>query len=1034
MQIERLVEYLDDAATAEAWLTQLGLEDRSRAHTNLVAMAESGLTLDLMAVICQQLDACMPALSDPDMALNNLERYLLAARNPLSLGSLLERDPEALPTLLQIFSTSQFLADLLIRDPAGFDLLRMTEGQPVGRQILADEIRSEVEGAQDEESVLHSLRRYRHRETLRIAYGDIVRTQPIETVTRQISYLADAICDAALYYALAQQQEKYGVPRRPDGQPARLVALGLGKLGGVELNYSSDIDLVFLCDDDEGKTDGTRSISTREFFDRTVRHFVKLLSESTDLGVAYRVDLRLRPEGNQGPAVIKLEAALNYYDNAGRTWERQAFVKARPIAGDRDLGRQFLERLEPWIYRQYLSRADITGIKALKRRIEQRARQSGVDSRDVKTGHGGIRDIEFVIQFLQLLNGGDLPEIRTTNTLQAILALESVGCLTMQERSLLEENYAFLRKVEHRLQVMFDLQTHTIPEQPKELRKLAIRTGFRDASDQSALEQFQAELKQKTQLNRKILDHLLHDAFEDEEDADREVDLVLDPNPDADQVAKSLSGYGFQDVDAAYRNLQSLATERIPFLSTRRCRHFLAAIAPALLKEIALTPDPDLTLVNLSKVSDSLGGKGVLWELFSFNAPTLKLYVRMCGSPYLSGILTSNPGMIDYLMDSLLLNRLPSYRGLQARLDDLSRGAEQLDPILHSFKSAQHLRVGVHDILGKEDIYDIHRALSDVAEVCVQRIAAAEYPALVQRFGVPQQPSLSETAEGCEFVILAMGKLGGREPNYHSDLDVMFLYEHDGTTQTTPRIAARSSTSNQHFFSEWGQRLIKVITRLGPFGRLYEMDPRLRPTGKSGSLAVARHEFERYFESGQGQLWERQALCKARPIFGTPTARQRVMQSVHDVIRKPGWKSEDAREIRKMRARLEETASPANLKRGLGGTVDIEFTVQMLQLKHCQAHPEVLTPGTLDALRMLEEINALNSNDAVYLAESYRFLRGIETGLRLMNTAARHDLPDDRGELCKLAYVLDRSGPDELQAECDRYRKENRARFERFFA
>jgi glutamate-ammonia-ligase adenylyltransferase len=276
------------------------------------------------------------------------------------------------------------------------------------------------------------------------------------------------------------------------------------------------------------------------------------------------------------------------------------------------LGQQFLSQLEPWIYRRYLSRADITGIKALKRRIEQRVRREGNDERNVKTGHGGIRDIEFVIQFLQLLNGGDLPTIRTGNTLVGIARLEQEGCLTWQERSLLEENYAFLRKLEHRLQIMFDLQTHTLPEDEKELRRVAIRMGYTDKSDNLALAQFKTDLKAKTELNRRILDHLLHDAFKDDESARPESDLVLDPEPSSETVQDVLGRYKFRDVQDAYTNLMALGTEKISFLSTRRCRHFLASIAPHLLQAIAATPDPDATLVSLSKVSDSLGGKGVL--------------------------------------------------------------------------------------------------------------------------------------------------------------------------------------------------------------------------------------------------------------------------------------------------------------------------------------------------------------------------------------------------------------------------------------
>jgi glutamate-ammonia-ligase adenylyltransferase len=1033
MNVDQLIPILDDARLAANWLGGIGIENVKRGHGNLVGMAETGMTLDLMAVITGQLEKHLPPCSDPDMALNNLERFVRAARNPLSLGSLIERDPDALPILVQIFSTSQHFSDVLVQDPEGYDLLRITEGQPVARDMLVDEICSEVLGLREDQAVMLALRHYKRRESLRIAYGDIVRGQTLETVTKQISLLADAICEAALVTARRGIEEKHGLPRRSDGQPARFVVLGLGKLGGTELNYSSDIDLMLLFDED-GQSAGPRAVSNQEYFDRLARSFVRLLTESTHLGVAYRVDLRLRPEGKQGLMVVNVEGALQYYDVLGRTWERQAFVKARPIAGDRALGREFLDQLQPWIYRRYLSRADITGIKALKRRIEQRTRREGGDARNVKTGHGGIRDIEFVIQFLQLLHGGDLPDVRTGNTLDAIIALERVGCLTMQERRLLEQNYAFLRKIEHRLQIMFDLQTHTMPEGADELRKVAIRTGYADTNGTPALQAFQSDYDDRTALNRKILDHLLHDAFGEEEQAEPEVDLVLDPDPEEAEIKSVLGRYGFQDIDGAYQNLMALSTEKIPFLSTRRCRHFLASIAPHLLRTIKVTPDPDTTLINLSKVSDSLGGKGVLWELFSFNQPTLQLYVRLCASsPYLSGILTSNPGMIDELMDSLVLDRLPTFSSLDRLLTDLCRGAEDVDPILHSFKNSQHLRVGVRDILSKEDIGTTTTALSDIAEVCLKQIGQWEYERLVARFGEPTWTTEDGTTRPCELITLAMGKLGGREPNYHSDLDVVFVYEQEGSTKPRGAGAGEDSTSNQHFFSELGQRIIKYATRLGPHGRLYEMDTRLRPTGKSGVLAVSLEGLQKYFDEGHGQLWERQALCKARPIGCSEAAGRRAMRVVHAAIQRPAWRDESAGEIRDMRRRLEETASPRNLKRGPGGTVDIEFIAQMWQLRRAADTPSVLVPGTLEALQQLHAVGCLGDDDYEFLSEAYRFLRSIEARLRLMNTTARHDIPDDDAELARLAYLLDYSGPTELRRDCGRYTTDVRARFNRLF-
>ena len=996
MDIGRLHRYLDHPVEAESWLQSWGDDDVERAHANLVNLATAGITLDLLAVICDQLAEHLPGSSNPDMALNNLDRFVQASRSPLAIGSLFERDREALGVLLQIMATSQHLSDLLVLDPGSYDLLRITEGQPVARNVLVEELASEVAALDDDHAVMTALRRYKRRETLRISYGDIIRNQPLATVTAQISYLADAIVESAVRFARRRLAEKRGQPRGPDGTPARFVALAMGKLGGVELNYSSDIDLIFLYDAD-GKTDGARSVDNVEFFNRLVRDVVRLLTEATELGSPYRVDLRLRPEGERGPLVQSLEQAMHYYDVAGRTWERQAFVKARAVAGDLNLGRQFLEYLEPWIYRRYLALADITGIKALKRRIEHRTVSQGKDASDVKTGQGGIRDIEFVIQFLQLLNGADMPQLRTGNTLDAIAQLENTGCLTHQERTLLEENYSFLRKIEHRLQIMFDLQTHSMPTEPQELRRLAIRMGYTDQKGRTALAAFENDYRTKTALNRKILDHLLHDAFGDDAETEPEVDLVLDPNPQPGRLEEVLGRYPFRDVQQAYRNLLALSKEKIRFLSTRRCRHFLASIAPRLLKAIAATPDPDSTLKNLEKVSDSLGGKGVLWELFSFNPPSMKLYVELCASsPFLSGILISNPGMIDELMDSLVLNKLPSIKDLRAMLAELTRGAEDLDPILHSFKNTQQLYVGVRNILGKDDIQSTMGALSDIAETCLERITITEYEKLTEKLGEPTIGSGPRTGEPCELAILALGKLGGRELNFRSDLDVVFLYEADGMTAHARRRQAET-TNNQHFFSELGQRIIKVANRLSPYGRLYEVDPRLRPTGRSGALATSFAEFVRYFAEGEGQLWERQALTKARVVLRRWATRGKVLRPASWPCRpptsspgSPQFAGEDSRHA---------AAPPGRQRRrrATSAAVQAASSISSSPCKCCShwptaaKHPQpgARVPGTLAASlprAATPGAASIAANDAEFLTASYRYLRSLECGLRLMNS------------------------------------------------
>jgi glutamate-ammonia-ligase adenylyltransferase len=421
--------------------------------------------------------------------------------------------------------------------------------------------------------------------------------------------------------------------------------------------------------------------------------------------------------------------------------------------------------------------------------------------------------------------------------------------------------------------------------------------------------------------------------------------------------------------------------------------------------------------------------------LFSFNPPSLHLYVELCASsPYLSGILVSNPGMIDELMDSLVLDKLPSRDWLEANLQELVHGAEDIDPILHSFKNAQVLRVGVRDILGKEDIVATCGSLADIAEVCLRLITKREYDKLVLKMGEPMIPEGEDAGKPSEFVVLAMGKFGGREINYHSDLDMVFLYQADGGTfHVRPTRRSGETSTNQHFYSELGQRIIKLNNQLGPHGRLYEVDPRLRPTGKSGALATSLDEFRRYFEEGQGQLWERQALCKARVVYGSSKAATMAMEAVIDSAYNRPWQREDADEIRRMRSRMEEGAKSNNLKRGPGGLVDVEFIAQMLQLKHGGKHPSVRVPGTLEALAALTEIGALSREDCEFFQTSYRVLLAIVSRLRLMNTAARHELPEDNEEQVKLARLLGYPDREKMLLDCERLTRDNRKRFERIF-
>ena len=339
----------------------------------------------------------------------------------------------------------------------------------------------------------------------------------------------------------------------------------------------------------------------------------------------------------------------------------------------------------------------------------------------------------------------------------------------------------------------------------------------------------------------------------------------------------------------------------------------------------------------------------------------------------------------------------------------------------------------MRDILGKEDIVATCSSLADIAEVCLRLITRTEYQALSAKLGEPMIPDGEQAGHASEFVVLAMGKFGGCEINYHSDLDMVFLYEADGGTFHV-RKSRRSgeTTTNQHFFSELGTRIIKRGSQLGPHGRLYEIDPRLRPTGKSGSLATSLAELRRYFDEGSGRLWERQALCKARVVYGSPRMQAAVADVIAECAYRP-WQAEFADEIRHMRQRLEETARPNNLKRGPGGLVDVEFVAQMLQLKYGREHPEVRVPGTLEALAALQKIGAISHDDLEFFHTSYRVLLAMVSRLRLMNTTARHDLPEDLHEQVKLARLLGYPDRQQMLTDCEKLTKDNHARFERIF-
>lgn len=1022
------------------------LRDPARGQRNLDAIRKA-VGDERFTELQPHLGRLLTRSPDPDLALNQLERVLGTPHGVTRVPGLLANAARGLEGLLQLLAVSQFFADTFVTYPEAFDFIRTVPRRNPSTDELTAELKAIVDSCTDDAGTLLAFRRFRHLHMLRIGANDILRDRTLEEVTRELARIADSSIKIALATAQKTVSKRFGSPMA-GGQPARIAGFAFGKLGGDELNYSSDIDLMFVYDRDGETNKKSGAITNAEYYSRVVTELVRLLSSVTDRGFAYRVDLRLRPEGNAGPLVRSFDSTVSYYDSRGRTWERQALIKLRPVAGDRELRKEVMAAIEPFVYRKYFSFSEINEVKALKRKMEQHATRSGIDDTDVKTGRGGIRDVEYTVQFLQLLNGGDLSAVRQRNTLLALDALEIAGCLTPQEMYLLSDAYRFLRRTEHRLQLLFDLQTHKLPTHPDDLRTLARRMGYTSKADSGKekaepelslppsalppqkrspldevpeptldtrqllidpLDLFLKDFHDKTATNRAILDHLLHQTFAgDAGGSEPESDLILDPDADDAAVRAVLKKYPFRNVKAAFQNLNRLAQEAVPFLSHRRCRHFLASIAAPLLKAVAETPDPDGTLNNLERVTASLGAKAVLYELFSFNPPSLKLYVDICASsPYLSGILTSNPGMIDELLDSLVLDQPRTGAELKAELTELLRGASDIDPILHSFQDKELLRMGVQDMLNKASIRATTSGLSDLADAILNAVFDLTEPGVKAKLGDPAG----------EYAVLGLGKLGGREISYHSDLDIVLVYAAD---------CQPGATDARHYFTTLAQQAIKLASRPGPLGKLYEVDMRLRPTGKSGSLALSLDEFQRYFGC-TAQVWERLALSRARVVRGSGVLADQLMACVRQaVVGKPDCPVPTA-EVAAMRAKLESTTNPRSLKRGRGGLADVEFAVQLLQLRHGQTHPEVLRANVWEALEALQSAGLLGQAEMVALRDGYSFLRFVEARLRIVTDRPLTEVPDNPDDLSKLARRIGFLSPEaflgELAAKRETVRK-----------
>jgi [glutamine synthetase] adenylyltransferase / [glutamine synthetase]-adenylyl-L-tyrosine phosphorylase len=1048
---------MDDDLDGEL-LAAIGLGDDIDSREALAEIASTPVPYDLFRRLRARLETLLPQSVDPGFVLRSLQQFMAASRSPTALLALFERDDRALSTLLRVLGAGQRLTSWLVADPESFDLVRASDGAEASRDTLVDEIVAELEtlslrgnDPQAASRVLHSVF---GRERLRIAYADFVGQATPTVVAAQLSVLADAIIESAIQFIRSDLVTRYGEPRSPKGEPGRFAAIALGALGGNELSYDSPLELIFL-HDLCGPTDGDVNLSADEFFDRLARGVLGLLSghvasernqasTSRDPMIVaqgepiYDVASSYRSLIDDDSLALTITEIHRHYQLMGRTWERLRYVKSRCVGGDATLGREFLALMEPWVYRRYLERADIEGMKTLARKFSRHVDEASIaelksepqmkSASDVFQFPGGLNDIDSAIGLLQLINGGECQQVRVRSTLDAIKALMDTKCLSLQEATLLSDHYTLLRQYLHCCQAESPSTEDESDNGSRQRSRIAWHLNFRDSQSRGDVGKLDEALDVATRHNRTILRHLLSEAAKDSEPVPIETELLLDPNPEESIIRKTMSKYGMSDPLLAMNDLQRLAGEPVPFLSSRRCRHYLANVAPQLLSEIGRTPDPHATLSTLVEVTDSLGGKAVLWELFEATPPTMHLVVRLCAcSPYLSKILIRNPGMIDELVDSLLLNRLPSERWLEASSTELCRNAADIDSIVASFKNGAHLEIGVRDVLGKEPLEATHAALATTAESVLRRISEHALRELAERYGDP----VDHADQEIELVMLGHGKLGAREPNYFSDLDVLFLYTSDGKTRR--RVGGhRRTTTAPHFFNELASQIMSRVNQSRDGAPLYSLSSSLVISGSAtspASPALSLDALRGFFRRGEASLSQRLALCKARTISGSAATRARVNSLVVELLSGTEWYPSMATQIRDLRLSMEQSATDDNLKRAAGGTVDVELITQTLQLRHASKHPDLLVPGTTDALQRLSDAGLVDPLIAASLIANYRTLREVESKLCLLDTPRRHEIPDDPKTLKLLAFLMDEPSGSEIMTRCRECRASNRRMF-----
>lgn len=1012
-QFSRIISLDDPGRRQErlaAFLERYGFSYGARSADNILLILPCFSVETLHRILVNALRTPLP-----DMALNAFER--LAGVIPAADLTAVACRRRALSRFVQLCGSSPFLVNLIYRTPSLFRWLFLENGIALSRdsQGMLEALRARMEGETDYAGLMKLLRLFKRAEIVRIATRDLCGMADLEEVTAELSSLAGASLQLAYEVCRRCLVAEYGLPlMETDNGPveAEMTVIGMGKLGGNELNFSSDIDIIYFYESDRGVTSGVDggsgqvrgAVSLHTFFVKLAEMVSKALSQVTEDGFVFRVDLGLRPEGKSGDMAASLRSAEIYYESWGQSWERTAMLKARPVAGSLELGEQLLRMLQPFVYRKYLDYTLIEDMKNMKQKIDVSLTRSMEGETNLKLGRGGIREIEFFIQALQLVYSGKNPRLRERNSLKALARLLEANLITEEDHDRLSQAYRFLRTVEHRIQVVQERQTHNLPARDDELRALARRSGFLGSD---APERFREVLE----LHRAHVSAIYGKLFLSRDDrlqrdVNPEVLFLLDHKADADLVKDMLAERRFEDVERAYDNLLSLREGPVKSNLTERNRRLLEKISPLLLQELLESPDPDMALTHLERFLTIVGKRSAYYALLAENREALKLLVSLFGmSEFLSKILINHPELLESMLShsytSTEKSRGDMERELATALELSDYFEEQLDA-LRRYHNEEVLRIGLNDIHGKVKQTVTTGQLSLLGAAC---LGAAYGMAVEQlrRFGRPMYNRGEGEAEA-SLAVIGMGKLGGGELNYHSDLDIIFVYDRQGGTNGAKQI------SNHEYFAKLAQKIISILSMQTREGYVYKIDTRLRPSGNAGPLVTSLDSFLEYHRQ-EAQVWERQALTKARVVLGDAC----LADHLHGVIEKTVYGStlgeEGRAEIHRLRMRMEhelarESVGSYNIKTGRGGMVDVEFIAQYLQLRHGFRYPELRSTSTIEALTRMGELGLVPEEFAETLVSGYRFLRKLENRLRIIHDHSVNDLSGSRNYMNRLARRL----------------------------